>query len=128
MFVHWPEIWLTSGVSIIVIIPLPSSEFSTSSFDFDSDQIRFLFDWGDGKTSITEYYPSEEKVTESYTWINEGSFHVKVRAQDDTGVWSEWSDSLPITIPKNKLHSILNGQEIFKILCQRFPFIFRLIS
>jgi hypothetical protein len=76
--------------------------YTTSSNDPDEDQVRFLFDWGDGNTTITEYHLSGETISESYKWNKEGSFNIRVRAQDENGVWSDWSDSLSVSMPKSK--------------------------
>ncbi len=75
--------------------------FSTSSNDADGDQIRYLFDWGDGNKTLTEYVPSGEIVQISHIWTTKGTFNLSVKAQDENGVWSEWSDPLPITMPNN---------------------------
>jgi len=103
-------------------------KFTTSSIDPDGDQTRYLFDWGDGNTTITEYYPSGETVRISYKWDGQGSFNIRVRAQDENGVWSEWSDPLPVNMPNSKSVRILDCLETFKNLCQRFPVIDRIFS
>ena len=103
-------------------------KFTTSSIDPDGDQTRYLFDWGDGNTTITEYYPSGETVRVSYKWDEQGIFNIRVRAQDENGVWSEWSDSLPVNMPNSKSVRILDYLETFKNLCQRFPVIYRIFS
>jgi len=38
----------------------------------------------------------------SYKWDKQGSFNILVRAQDEYGVWSNWSDHLVVNMPKNK--------------------------
>jgi len=62
-----------------------------------------LFDWGDGKFS--EWIgpkDSGEEVTASHTWASEGNFSIRVKAKDDHGILSEWSDPLSISMPKTK--------------------------
>jgi len=83
-------------------------KFTTSSIDPNGDQNRYLFDWGDGNTTITEYYSSGETVSISYKWNEQGTFNIRVRAQDEYGAWSEWSDPLPVSMPRNKNEKSMN--------------------
>jgi hypothetical protein len=91
--------------------------FTTSSIDPDGDQTRYLFDWGDGNTTITECYLSGEIVNVSNKWDEQGNFNIRVRAQDVNGVWSEWSDPLTITMP----YSYKPILQFLELLFQRFP-------
>jgi hypothetical protein len=77
--------------------------YKISSIDPDGDQIRYLFDWGNGNKTITDYYPTGETVKISYKWNEQGRFKIKVRAQDEHGVWSDWSDSLIVLMTKTKI-------------------------
>jgi hypothetical protein len=97
--------------------------YTTSCNEPDGDNVRYLFDWGDGNITITEYYKSEETVKESYKWDKQGSFNIRVRAQDDNGVWSEWSDPLSVTMPKNKPLKTLYNLEALNIIYQKFQLI-----
>jgi hypothetical protein len=38
----------------------------------------------------------------SHKWINQGSYEIKTKAKDETGLESDWSYPLPVTIPKKK--------------------------
>ena len=89
--------------------------YKSSSNDPDSDQIRYLFDWGDGNTTITDYYPSGQTASISYKWKEQGGYKIKVRAQDEHGAWSDWSESLSVSMPKikNRTVGILYYIEIF---------------
>lgn len=101
-------------------------QFTTSSNDIEGNKIRYLFDWGDGNQTFTDYHTSGETISNSYSWNQEGTFDILVRAQDEFGVWSDWSDPLPVNMPKNKLISIIDYQLIFKDLFQRYPNIYRI--
>jgi hypothetical protein len=98
--------------------------YTTSSIEPDGDQIRYLFDWGNGNTTITEYYSSGETVSISYKWNEQGTFNIRVRAQDEYGAWSDWSDPLAISMPKNKainspfLQFLENHPHMFPLLRQ----------
>jgi hypothetical protein len=93
--------------------------YSTSCIEPDGDRIRYLFDWGDGNTTITEYYHTGETVRASYMWYKQGSFNIRVKAQDINGVWSNWSDPLLITMTKNKAIS-----QIFLQFLEYYPNLF----
>jgi hypothetical protein len=82
--------------------------YTISSNEPDGDQTRFLIDWGDGNTTLTEYYPAGEIISISYKWNEQGTFNIQVRAQDEYGVWSKWSDSLPISMPNIKILPFFN--------------------
>jgi hypothetical protein len=101
-------------------------KFTTSSTDPDDDQTRYLFDWGDGNTTITEYYSSGEIVKVYYKWDKQGGFNIRVRAQDENGVWSEWSDPLTVSMPKSNnwqidlIEQFLENHPIINYLLQKF--------
>ena len=80
-----------------------SYTYSTSTTDPDGDQVYYWFDWGDGTNSgWLGPYNSGQTVSASHTWSERGSYEIKVKAKDTNGAESEWSDPLPITMPKNK--------------------------
>ncbi len=103
-------------------------KFTTSSIDPDDDQIKYMFDWGDESTTITDYYTSGESVEISHMWIKEGTFNIKVRSQDEYGVWSNWSEPLTISMPKNKSDISLVFQEVLNKICYRNPIINQIFS
>jgi hypothetical protein len=78
--------------------------FDATTSDPEGDDIYYMFDWGDG--TYSEWlgpYSSGRSVSASYTWDDRGDFSVRVKAKDDHGVMGEWSDPLPITMPKSFL-------------------------
>ena len=77
--------------------------FSTHSTDPDGDRIRYCFDWGDGTRTWTDYYPSGQVVKVNHSWDIRGTYSVRVKAQDEYGAESEWSDPLPISVPVSTL-------------------------
>jgi hypothetical protein len=96
--------------------------YTASTTDPDGDRLYYLFDWGDGEFSTwIGPYNSGSTASASYTWTKKGDYQVRVRAKDDHGVQSEWSDTLDITMPKGyiPINSIL--LEILEKLMERFP-------
>ncbi|MGB9774804.1 MAG: InlB B-repeat-containing protein, partial [Bacteroidota bacterium] len=75
-----------------------SYNYSTSATDPNGDSLRYEFDWGDGSTTTTGYYPSGSTVYASHTWSSPGTYNVTVRAQDIYEEWSNWSPYLTVNI------------------------------
>ena len=93
--------------------------YSTSATDPYGDQLRYQWDWGDGKISEwSGLYNSGATATEAHTWEEKGSYEIKVRAKDPDGLISDWSDPLAISMPKNKL---VNSSLLLDRLIDWFP-------
>jgi hypothetical protein len=75
-----------------------SYTLSTSTLDPNGDQIKYYFDWGDGTGTWTGYYNSGATSSASHSWSSTGSYSVKVKAQDQKGAESGWSNTLTTTI------------------------------
>ena len=91
--------------------------YSTTTTDPDGHQIKYCFDWGDGKTTWTELVDSGATASALHAWTEKGNYEIKVKAQDEYSGESEWSDPVPITMPKNK-QSI---NPLFLQFLERFP-------
>ncbi len=104
--------------------------YTASTTDPDSgDQLYYLFDWGNGEFSgWVGSYDSGDTAEASYSWSEQGDYEIRVKAKDDHGVQSEWSDPLPITMPKNNefMNSIL--LQILEKLMERFPLLEQILS
>jgi hypothetical protein len=72
--------------------------YYTSTTDPDGDNVRYEFDWGDGKTTWTDWYASGATAKASHSWAYAGTYYVKVRAQDSKGAYSGWSQSLQVVM------------------------------
>ena len=82
--------------------------YSSTTSDSDGDNIYYWSDWGDGtNTGWVGPYISETSATEAHAWSSQGTYPVKVKAKDVNGDESIWSDSLSVTIPKQKIFSLL---------------------
>ena len=110
-------------------------DFTAVTTDQDNDELYYLFDWGDDTTSDwIGPFESGEECTASHTWNTKDTYQVKVRAKDSNGVQSEWSDPLPITMPKNRainttplfLQFLENNPHVFPILQQLLQRFFKL--
>lgn len=76
-----------------------SYAYVTSSVDPDGHAIQYGWDWdGDSITDDWSHlHPSGESCSTSHTWTQKGDFNVKVRAMDEYGEESEWSESITVT-------------------------------
>jgi len=101
--------------------------YSSSTIDADGDHLYYLFDWGDGEMSgWLGSYDSDEAVKANHSWENKGCYQVRVKAKDEHGVQSGWSDPLPVRMPKNSNSlekSRMNGNQEHNgiILMLAFP-------
>jgi uncharacterized protein DUF6259 len=98
---------------------------SVSSDEDAQDYLYYLFDWGDGTTS--EWigpFDSGDICEAAHTWIEEGTYGIKVRVKDSKDVVSEWSDSLELSMPRCKLDFISHLYRYF----EAYPILHRLFS
>jgi len=98
--------------------------YSTSTTDPNSDKIQYGWDW-DGDKNIdewTDFFDSGETCTVSHSWDEQGTYLIYVKAMDEHGGESEWSEPLVVTIPRNRvfypivLKILDNFQDKFQIL------------
>ena len=97
--------------------------FTATATDSDGDQIRYVFIWGNGRSSQTDFMNSGETGTVSYTWTQSGSYEVQVFAEDrfwDSGEATTLRFSAPRSQPLEK--------SIFDFLLQRYPQLERVLN
>ena len=88
--------------------PGKSYTYSSSSTDPEQDNIFYKFDWGDGTDSgWLGPYNSGVTVEASHSWEEKGNYNVRVIAKDENNKYSQWSDSLTVSMPKNKIKNQL---------------------
>ena len=93
-----------------------SYEFAAVTSDPDNDEIYYLFDWGDDLISAwIGPFESGDMCVASHIWNEQGSFEVRVKAKDNHGVQSDWSDPTTVSMPKYRFPS-------------RFPLLFRFLE
>jgi PKD repeat protein len=66
--------------------------FQFKAADPEDDDIKYEIDWGDSESSTTTYFNSGLLITESHLWNSEGFYQIRYRAQDEHGLWSNWSN------------------------------------
>ena len=75
-----------------------SGDYTTSTTDPDGEKIRYIFDWGDGTKTTSDFYASGDTATVNKEWTKKGNFTVKVKARDKFGGESSWSDSIQVEV------------------------------
>jgi PKD repeat protein len=67
--------------------------YTTSTTDLDTDSVYYNWEW-DGQQNPIWWgpYDSEGTVTRDHTWLTSDTHSVRVRAKDQFGAISDWSD------------------------------------
>ena len=71
-------------------------EYSTSAIDPNGSMISYGWDW-DGDEIVDEwtaFYPSGEVVSVAHSWDKRGKYEVRVKARNEYGMESKWSEPL----------------------------------
>ncbi len=80
--------------------------YVTKATDPDGDKVKYTFDWGDGTTSTTSLVSSGASASASHSWtIAPGTtktFSLSVKATDERGADSGWTNPLPIMVLAGK--------------------------
>ena len=101
--------------------PGTSYLFSTTTTDDDGDRILYMWDWGDGTFSDwLGPFNSGVTATAFNSWVEKGSYEIKVKAKDTKDVESEWSEPIELRMPV--LFNLLDILEI------RFPILYTILS
>ena len=102
--------------------------YSVSTFDRDGDQIYYLFDWGD-ETDSDWIGPFDSNIvcTGSHNWSERGDYEIRVKARDEFGLESEWSDPLVASMSKSKIKNLALFSLLYKDI-NIFQFIRYLIN
>jgi len=104
--------------------------YSTNTTDPDGDELYYMFDWGDSTYSTwIGPYNSGVIAEASHEWTKKGNYEIRVKAKDENGVFSNWSDSLCVTMPKNKPFTInLPFQRFLEQRLRLFPILRQLLG
>ena len=104
--------------------------YSTSSIDPDGHQVKYGWDWN-GDSAVDEWSDLEQSgdlCSRSHMWEERGDYQVTVKAMDQYGEESEWSDPLIISMPKRFIAYNIFYQWLLQNLLEKFPWIGYVIS
>jgi len=102
-----------------------SYDFIFNAVDPDTDDVKYLIDWGDGDALTTHLHPSGMDVSASHKWDAKGNYTISVKAEDEFGLIGP-ETTLEITIPRNKV--IFTIQPVLLWLIKQFPILKHLIE
>jgi len=87
-------------------------EYQTYAKDYQNDRVAYGWDW-DGDFVVDEwddnngqYYNSNDVITTKHTWSTSGTKKVRVKAKDECGYESDWSDELVVVVSKSRTISV----------------------
>jgi hypothetical protein len=89
--------------------------YVVKSTDENNDEIRYIIDWDDGYVDTTDFYASGMHVDLKHVWNSEGTFIIKVKAEDPFGLTSPEA-TLYVTMPRTNI--------AFNTFIERLSFIF----
>ena len=72
--------------------------FSSLAITSDKSSVKYIFNWGDGTTSETDFLGNGIAANLSHSWESPGTFEIKVQALNEEYIPSPWSDTAVITI------------------------------
>jgi hypothetical protein len=84
--------------------PGVKSCWAFDSDDLDEDQIKYVIEWGDGKSDETDY--SSITVEACHTYEEKGEHTIRAKAIDAHGAESDWA-TYKVTIARNKANDSL---------------------
>jgi hypothetical protein len=79
--------------------------YKTKSFDYDGNCIKYGWDWN-GDLHVDEwtaFYNSGIETVINHTWEKSGLFNIRVKARNNKGFDSYWSDFHPFIVDKKNL-------------------------
>jgi len=101
--------------------------YKTSSSDTQFNSIQYGWDWnGDNQVDEwTDFYNPNQLCKITHVWNEEGTYNIKVKAMDNYGFQSNWSEPLSISMPKQ--YDYNNGL-FMRFLQSHFPILSNLIT
>jgi len=108
---------------------IPGKEYTyyTSATDPNGDKVYYMWDWGDEISNWIGPFDSGKSVSAKHQWSSQGTYNIKVRARDVHGAISDWSNSLKVTMEKNRAANNRALSRLFENLLHKFPVLERII-
>jgi hypothetical protein len=98
--------------------------FTTSTTDPDDELVYYQWFWG-GSNFSSWYgpYESGETASASHTWATKDKYNIRVRARDQYGQESDWSEPLSVNVPRSRISAYL----LLQSLLEKFNYIFTIL-
>jgi hypothetical protein len=104
-----------------------TAAYRTVTDDPNKDQVLYVFDWDDGDSTVVDYVSSGDTVEAFHAWLVMKPYGVRVKAKDDQGNWSAWSDThlvfvgdtfnhppLPFVVPPEDSAGVIKEEYTFQ--------------
>ncbi len=98
-------------------------EYTFNATDPDGDDVRYIIDWGDNTSNMTDYNPSGTDVKVKHTWSKKGNYTIKAKAIDIYGTVSDWA-TFTVIMPRNKV--LANSCQLWFL--ERFPILQKILG
>ncbi|MBU0498144.1 MAG: S8 family serine peptidase [Candidatus Thermoplasmatota archaeon] len=105
--------------------------YTTTAEDPNGEKLKYGWDW-DSDDAVDEwddnngnYYPSGQQISTEHTWPEQGTYQIKVIAEDINGKQGLWSDPLSISMPKH--FTLISEFPVLSWLISRSPNAFPLL-
>jgi len=105
------------------------STYTTYSTDIDNHDLYYLWDWDDDTYSgWLGPFKSGEVVEADHIWSNDGSYTIQVKAKDVTGAVTDWSESLSVSISKDKSYINRPFLNFLQNFLEQYPILYQLLQ
>lgn len=95
-------------------------EYTISTTDPNGEQVYYKVDWGDGTCSgWLGPNASGEEVKVKHTWSGKATYKIRVKAKDENGYQSAWSNPFAVTMPVNNQQSSQSQQSTLQQIILR---------
>lgn len=78
-------------------------------------RLKYIFDWGDGTYTETEFADSGQDMEATHEWDSTGTYYIKIRAQGETGVFSNWSSGKRVVIERVQHEEVIGTLRDYKL-------------
>ena len=96
--------------------------------DPELEEISYYINWGDGTVKeMIGPYDSNEKITSSHQWLQQGNYIIQVKAKDCNDEESNWG-TLEVNMPKNKPYINTPLLQFLKYNSHLFPLLRQLLN
>jgi hypothetical protein len=98
-------------------------DYTLNAEDPDGDELRFIIDWGDNTSDITDYTQSGTNITATHYWADKDTYILKVKAEDLYGFIGP-EITFEVIIPRTREDNHL----LLAALIERFPILERILT
>ena len=106
-----------------------ASTYTTRTTDIDDHELYYLWDWGDDTYSgWIGPFKSGDTVEADHIWSNDGSYNIQVKAKDVTGAVTDWSESLSVSISKDKAYINRPFLNFLQNFLEQYPILYQLLQ